>query len=79
MDEIVVRHLDFSDYDVVMFYDYNNLETDFDFSLLKEYRNKSLIAWSMGVMVATLFDKIEKFIKEHKNKERGKMICLKKY
>ena len=24
-------------------------------------------------------DKIEKFIKEHKNKERGKMICLKKY
>ena len=35
MDESVVHHLDFSDYDVVMFYDYNNLETDFDFSSIK--------------------------------------------
>ena len=59
MDESVVYHLDFSDYDVLMFYDYNNLDTNFDFNSLDKYKNKSLIAWSMGVMVATLFHKIE--------------------
>ena len=56
MDESVVHHLDFSDYDVLMFYDYNNLDTNFDFNSLDKYKNKSLIAWSMGVMVATLFN-----------------------
>ena len=56
MDESVVHHLDFSDYDVLMFYDYNNLDTNFDFNSLDKYNNKSLIAWSMGVMVATLFN-----------------------
>ena len=56
MDENVVYHLDFSDYDVLMFYDYNNLDTNFDFNSLDKYKNKSLIAWSMGVMVATLFN-----------------------
>ena len=59
MDESVVHHLEFSDYDILMFYDYNNLDTNFDFNSLDKYKNKSLIAWSMGVMVATLFDKIE--------------------
>jgi biotin synthesis protein BioG len=38
-----------------MFYDYNSLETDFDFINLKKYPEKFLIAWSMGVMTATLF------------------------
>ena len=56
MDESVVHHLEFSDYDVLMFYDYNNLDTNFDFNSLDKYKNKSLIAWSMGVMVATLFN-----------------------
>ena len=56
MDESVVYHLDFSDYNVLMFYDYNNLDTNFDFNSLDKYKNKSLIAWSMGVMVATLFN-----------------------
>lgn len=56
MDKSVVHHLDFSDYDVLMFYDYNNLDTNFDFNSLDKYKNKSLIAWSMGVMVATLFN-----------------------
>ncbi len=56
MDESVVSHLDFTNYDVLMFYDYNTLETNFDFSVLNEYNKKSLIAWSMGVMTATLFD-----------------------
>ena len=39
-----------------MFYDYNSLNTDFDFDLLKNYEKRYLIAWSMGVMTATLFD-----------------------
>ena len=52
MDENVVNHLDSEDYDVLMFYDYNSLDTDFDFELLEAYYEKNLIAWSMGVMVA---------------------------
>lgn len=53
MDENVVKHLDTEDYDVVMFYDYNDLETDF---VIEEYEEKYLVAWSMGVMIATNFD-----------------------
>lgn len=53
MDENAVNHLDTEDYDIVMFYDYNNLETDFK---LEEYDEKYLIAWSMGVMIATNFN-----------------------
>ena len=56
MDECVVNHLEYDDYDVLMFYDYNTLETDFDFDSLNMYPEKYLIAWSMGVMTATLFD-----------------------
>ena len=52
MDENVVKHLDTEDYDVLMFYDYNTLDSDFDFSLINNYRQKNIIAWSMGVMVA---------------------------
>ncbi len=56
MDEEVVNHLEFEDFDILMFYDYNNLETDFAFSELKDYPKKHLVAWSMGVMISTLFD-----------------------
>jgi len=56
MDECVVSHLLPDYYDVLMFYDYNTLETDFDFEKLNIYPQKYLIAWSMGVMTATLFD-----------------------
>lgn len=56
MDECVVNHLLPEDYDILMFYDYNTLETDFDFISLNIYPKKYLIAWSMGVMIATLFD-----------------------
>lgn len=56
MDESVIEHLEPKDYDVLMFYDYNSLETDFDFSELNAYENRHLIAWSMGVMTATLFN-----------------------
>ena len=58
MDENIVKHLDCEDYDILMFYDYNTLDTDFDFNLLNSYSEKNLIAWSMGVMIATLFPQI---------------------
>ena len=56
MDECVVKHLQAGNYDVLMFYDYNSLDTDFDFESINTYSEKYLIAWSMGVMIATLFD-----------------------
>ena len=56
MDESIVNHLEFDNYDVLMFYNYNTLKTDFKFSLLNIYRKKYLVAWSMGVMTAALFD-----------------------
>ena len=55
MDENVVKHLDAEDYDVLMFYDYNTLDTDFDFSQLNIYSEKNLIAWSMGVMIGGIY------------------------
>lgn len=55
MDEKVVTHLDCEDFDLLMFYDYNTLDTDFDFSLLNIYSEKNLIAWSMGVMIGSKY------------------------
>ncbi len=56
MDECVVNHLEPDNYDVIMFYDYNTLQTEFDLKSINIYPEKYLIAWSMGVMTATLFD-----------------------
>lgn len=53
MDDNIVAHLDYEKFDVLMFYDYNTLETDFDFETLNLYTEKNLIAWSMGVMVGS--------------------------
>ena len=64
MDENTVNHLCFDNYDVLMFYNYNNLNTDFDPNCLGEYKEINLVAWSMGVMVAgidTLFTSQIKF------------------
>ena len=55
MDENVVKHLEYDDFDVLMFYDYNTLDTDFIFDNTKEYQKINLISWSMGVMIATYF------------------------
>ena len=56
MDECVVNHLKTDDYDVLMFYDYNSIETDFNFKAINLYKTKHLVAWSMGVMIASLFE-----------------------
>lgn len=54
MDESVVEHLNPTDFDIIMFYDYNTL--DIDTEIISHYKEKHLIAWSMGVMTATLFN-----------------------
>ncbi len=54
MDESAVKHLEPDDYDIIMFYDYNSIETDI--SMLNKYSEKYLVAWSMGVMCASLFN-----------------------
>ena len=43
MDENVVKHLIFEEYDVLMFYDYVKLETDFDFEVLNTYQEKNFV------------------------------------
>ena len=53
MDDYIVSHLDCEDYDVIVFYDYNDLKINIDLSLYKE---KHVVGWSMGVMISTLFD-----------------------
>ena len=53
MDDFVVSNLECEDYNVIVFYDYNDLSLDIN---LNDYKEKHIIAWSMGVMIATLFD-----------------------
>ena len=77
MDENVVKHLDTENYDVLMFYDYNNLDTDFDFELLNIYEEKNLIAWSMGVMVATLIPPLTRhFVTPSPTRGEGIVVAI---
>jgi len=55
MDECAVKHLDPEDFDAIMFYDYSNLKLNAE-KEINRYKSKYLIAWSMGVMTASLFD-----------------------
>lgn len=55
MNETPVKHLKCDDYDVLVLFDYRNLNFNlnrFDFS---KYDKKHLICWSMGVYAANLF------------------------
>ena len=54
MDEGIVQHLKPENYDILMFYDYNNLENCFNLNLFNLYEEKNLIAWSMGVMIGSI-------------------------
>lgn len=56
MDENAIFHLGFGDFDCMMFFDYQNLETSQSiFDEINKYDKKYLIGWSMGVMVASIF------------------------
>lgn len=51
MDENAVKHLECKNFDVLIIYDYRDISS-FNF---ESYKEKYLIAWSMGVMVCNLF------------------------
>ena len=53
MDDNAVRHLDTEDFDVLTVCDYNTLEPLPDLSM---YLKKYIVAWSMGVMIATNYE-----------------------
>lgn len=53
-DENPVKFLDCTDYDVLVIYDYNNLDIPQELTNLKNYDEKILISWSMGVFTAYL-------------------------
>ena len=57
-DEDVVRTLDAKDFDVIVIYDYQNLDFDFSHINFKKYEKKHLICWSMGVIVSNLFNSV---------------------
>lgn len=60
MNETPVQHLDCSDFDVLLVYDYRNINFDFSQFDFSKYENKYLICWSMGVYVANLFKDVLK-------------------
>lgn len=77
MDENVVKHLDCEDYDVLMFYDYNTLDTDFNFESLNIYPEKNLIAWSMGVMVGNIISPLTRhFVTPSPARGEGKAVAI---
>ena len=53
MDDTAIEHLDPEDFDILTICDYNSLE---DLPNISIYEKKYVVAWSMGVMVATLFE-----------------------
>lgn len=65
MNETPVQHLNSEDFDILMLYDYRNVDFDlkqFDFD---KYDEKYLICWSMGVYSANLFkDELKDFDKK---------------
>lgn len=57
-DENPFKKQDFSDFDVLIVYDYNDLSIPKEFEDFKNYREKNLLAWSMGVFCAYLLKDI---------------------
>ncbi len=65
MNETPVQHLNSEDFDILMLYDYRDVDFDlkqFDF---EKYDEKYLVCWSMGVYSANLFkDELQDFNKK---------------
>lgn len=57
MNETPVQHLVCDDFDVLILFDYRNFEFNFNQFDFKNYNEKYLICWSMGVYAANLFTK----------------------
>ena len=64
MDEFIISHLDRTGFDLLVIYNYNNL--DIEYLPLENYSKKYIVGWSMGVMVSTIFydcfGEIDKYI-----------------
>ncbi len=58
MNETPVKHLDCNDFDVLVIYDYRNLDFSFNQFDFSKYEKKYLICWSMGVYAANLFKNV---------------------
>ena len=58
MNETPFKHLLFDDFDVLILCDYRKLDFDFKAIKLEEYKEKYLLAWSMGVYVSGLFENV---------------------
>lgn len=55
MNETPLKHLECEDYDVLVLFDYRDLNFDFEKFDFSKYEKKYLICWSMGVYVSNLF------------------------
>lgn len=65
MNETPVKHLNCEGYDILVFYDYRDLNFDFSQFDFKKYKKKYLVCWSMGVYAANLFaDEFKSFDKK---------------
>jgi len=53
MDENSVKHLKTGDFDILVVYDYSDLNFEAD---IKNYAEITLIAWSMGVLTASILN-----------------------
>jgi biotin synthesis protein BioG len=77
MDESIVKHLECEDFDILMFYDYNSLDNDFDWDSLDSYQEKNLVTWSMGVMVSSLIQPlIRHFVTPSPSRCVGKAVAI---
>lgn len=56
MNETPVKHLKTEDFDVLVLFDYRNIDFDFSQFDFSRYEQKYLISWSMGVYVSNLFE-----------------------
>lgn len=54
-DDDIVKDLNQDGFDILIIYDYRDLDLDFSQFNFKKYEKKHLICWSMGVMVSNLF------------------------
>lgn len=67
MDEHPIKKIDWGQNDVLMIYDYSSI---LPLENLQEYRYKSVIAWSMGVMIA------DKILSNNSNLKIDKAIAI---
>lgn len=67
MDYTIFKEFTSTEYDVILFYHYSNLNTNFNFGeLFDKYEEVNLISWSMGVWVSSVVT--EKFRDKLKHK-----------